>query len=133
MNAYLNHLYKKGLFLKYHFLYSFQYFHKKNNLLYINDKNLYIYKYIVTKDKYQNIIETIYVLGGAIVYEDAINFKNFNKFYITRIFKYLQKTIDERAKILADYNGDYNFYLQKGGKPMPIIVLIVIFCMIKYF
>lgn len=44
---------------------------------------------------------------------------------ISRTFKFLQKTIDERAKILADYNGDYNFYLQKGGKPMPIIVLIV--------
>ena len=42
------------------------------------------------KEKYQNIIETIYVLGGEIVYEDAIKFKNFNKFYITRIFKYFE-------------------------------------------
>ena len=38
--------------------------------------------------KYKSIIETIYVLGGAFLYEEAIKFINFNKFYITRIFKH---------------------------------------------
>ena len=40
------------------------------------------------KNKYKNKIETIYVLGGAKIYESAIKFDNFNKFYITRIFKH---------------------------------------------
>ena len=44
---------------------------------------------------------------------------------ITRTFKHLLKTIDDRARILAEYNGDYNYYLQKGGKPMPLIILAV--------
>ena len=39
-------------------------------------------------NKYKNLIETIYALGGTRVYEDVIKFKNFNKFYITRIFKH---------------------------------------------
>ena len=39
-------------------------------------------------NKYKNIIETIYVSGGSKIYEDANKIKNFNKFYITRIFKH---------------------------------------------
>ena len=44
---------------------------------------------------------------------------------IKRTFNYILKKIDERAKTLSEYNGDYDFYLKKGGEPMPIILLIV--------
>ena len=57
---------------------------------------------ILIKEKYQNIIETIYVLGGEVVYEDAIKYKNFNKFYITRIFKYFECDVFIKPKNFLD-------------------------------
>ena len=44
---------------------------------------------------------------------------------ISRTFNFLVKEIDNRSKLLADYNGDYEYYLQKGGKPIPLTILIV--------
>ena len=55
-------------------------------------------------NKYKNIIETLYVLGGAKVYEDAIKFKFFNKFYITRIFKHFDCDVVINPKNFLNIN-----------------------------
>ena len=69
-------------------------------------------------NKYKNKIETIYVLGGAIVYEDAIKFKNFNKFYITRIFKHFDCDVMIKPKDFLNINfnkiEDKNILEEKG-------------------
>ena len=49
-------------------------------------------------NKYKNIIETIYALGGSFIYNDAVKFKNFNKFYITRIFKHFDCDVFIKTK-----------------------------------
>ena len=36
--------------------------------------------------KYSNIVESIYSIGGTRIYEESLNFDNFNIYYITRIF-----------------------------------------------
>ena len=42
----------------------------------------------ILNNKYKEIIENVYALGGHKIYEDAMKFSNFDKFYITRIFKH---------------------------------------------
>ena len=37
-------------------------------------------------NKYTNIVESIYSIGGNRIYEESLNFENFNIYYITRIF-----------------------------------------------
>ena len=45
---------------------------------------------------------------------------------ISRLFDMLQKEIKERKEILSEeYNGDYNLFLNKSGKEMPMIVVII--------
>ena len=39
-------------------------------------------------------------------------------------FRMIQSIIKERKQTLADYNGDYNLYIEKGNK-MPIIVIVI--------
>ena len=69
-------------------------------------------------NKYKNILETIYVLGGAIVYEDAIKFKNFNKFYITRIFRHFDCDVMIKPKDFLKKNfnkiEDKNILQEEG-------------------
>ena len=40
----------------------------------------------VIYNKYSNIVESIYSIGGTRIYEESLNFDNFNIYYITRIF-----------------------------------------------
>ena len=44
---------------------------------------------------------------------------------ITNLFKYILTIIEERKKILIDYNGSYDFYINHGGKQIPLITIIV--------
>jgi len=44
---------------------------------------------------------------------------------IENLFKMLDKIIEERKKIFVDYNGSYDFYINHGGKQIPMIVVII--------
>ncbi len=44
---------------------------------------------------------------------------------IANLFKYLLATIEERKKIFVDYNGSYDFYINHGGKQIPMIVVVI--------
>ena len=45
---------------------------------------------------------------------------------IQNFFKMIDKIKEERKRILKNYNGDYQFYLKHGDKPMPMIVIMII-------
>ena len=72
----------------------------------------------IINNKYKSIIETIYVLGGAFLYEEAIRLKNFNKFYITRIFKHFDCDVVIKPKDFLCKNfikiEDQNILKEKG-------------------
>ena len=53
---------------------------------------------ILNSNKFKDIIETVYVLGGSIVYEYAMKFDFFDKFYLTRIFKYFECDVMMKPK-----------------------------------
>lgn len=44
---------------------------------------------------------------------------------IANLFKLLQGIIEERKKIFVDYNGSYDFYINHGGKQIPLIVVAI--------
>ena len=44
---------------------------------------------------------------------------------VNNLFKMLFDKIRERKRILADYNGDFNYYNKKSDKKMPLIVVVV--------
>ena len=44
---------------------------------------------------------------------------------ITNLFKLVSKQIEERKKIFVDYNGSYEFYINHGGKQLPLIVVMI--------
>ena len=44
---------------------------------------------------------------------------------IANLFKYLTSIIEERKKIFVDYNGSYDFYINHGGKQIPMIVVVI--------
>lgn len=44
---------------------------------------------------------------------------------ITNLFKYIVKIIEERKKLFVDYNGSYDFYINHGGKQIPMIVVVI--------
>ena len=44
---------------------------------------------------------------------------------ISNLFKMLASIIEERKKILVDYNGSYDFYIHHGGKQIPLIVVVI--------
>jgi S-DNA-T family DNA segregation ATPase FtsK/SpoIIIE len=44
---------------------------------------------------------------------------------ISNLFKMLTQIIEERKKIFVDYNGSYDFYINHGGKQIPMIVVII--------
>ena len=44
---------------------------------------------------------------------------------ISRFFGMIQDEIAERKELLSDYNGDYKLYLEKSGKSMPMIVVVI--------
>lgn len=44
---------------------------------------------------------------------------------IYRFFGMIQDEINKRKAILSDYNGDYQLYLEKSDKPMPMIVVVI--------
>ena len=44
---------------------------------------------------------------------------------IANLFKLINQTLEERKKIFTDYNGSFDFYLDHGGKQIPLIVVII--------
>ena len=44
---------------------------------------------------------------------------------INNLFKMLSEKIKERKRILADYNGDFNYYNKKAEKKLPLIVVVI--------
>ena len=44
---------------------------------------------------------------------------------IANLFKMIDGIIEERKKILVDYNGSYDFYIHHGGKQIPLIVVVI--------
>ena len=44
---------------------------------------------------------------------------------INNLFKFLSTTIEERKKVFVDYNGSYDFYINHGGKQIPMIVVVI--------
>ena len=44
---------------------------------------------------------------------------------VGNLFKMLSGIIEERKKIFVDYNGSYDFYINHGGKQIPLIVVVI--------
>lgn len=44
---------------------------------------------------------------------------------IDNLFKMINQIMEDRKKIFVDYNGSYDFYINHGGKQMPLIVIII--------
>ena len=44
---------------------------------------------------------------------------------IENLFKFLMATIEERKKIFVDYNGSYDFYINHGGRQIPLITVVI--------
>ena len=44
---------------------------------------------------------------------------------IDNLFKMLTKIIDDRKKLFVDYNGSYDFYINHGGKQIPMIIIAI--------
>ncbi len=44
---------------------------------------------------------------------------------IDNLFKIIVETINERKKLFVDYNGSYDFYINHGGKQIPMMIIVV--------
>ena len=44
---------------------------------------------------------------------------------IENLFKMINTTLEERKKLFVDYNGSFDFYINHGGKQIPLIVVII--------
>ncbi len=44
---------------------------------------------------------------------------------IANLFKYIDNVLEERKKLFTDYNGSFDFYINHGGKQIPLIVIII--------
>ncbi len=44
---------------------------------------------------------------------------------IEKLFKIILETIEERKKLFVDYNGSYDFYINHGGKQIPMLCIII--------
>ena len=44
---------------------------------------------------------------------------------IDNMFKMISQVIEERKKIFVDYNGSYDFYINHGGKQIPLITIVI--------
>ena len=44
---------------------------------------------------------------------------------IENLFKMIVQIIEERKKIFVDYNGSYDFYINHGGKQIPMIIIVI--------
>ena len=44
---------------------------------------------------------------------------------IENLFKMISAIIEERKKLFVDYNGSYDFYINHGGKQMPLIIVAI--------
>ena len=44
---------------------------------------------------------------------------------ISNLFKMVSSIMEERKKIFVDYNGNYDFYINHGGKQIPMIAIVI--------
>ena len=42
---------------------------------------------------------------------------------IDNLFKMVNNIIEERKRLFVDYNGSFDFYINHGGKQLPLIVV----------
>ena len=56
-------------------------------------------------------------VGETLLVSDAEKIEN--------LFKMILSTIEIRKKIFVDYNGSYDFYINHGGKQMPLITVVI--------
>ncbi|MBP5678410.1 MAG: type VII secretion protein EssC [Bacilli bacterium] len=44
---------------------------------------------------------------------------------IANTFKFISNLLEERKKIFTDYNGSFDFYINHGGKQIPLVVVVI--------
>lgn len=44
---------------------------------------------------------------------------------IDNLFKMILKIIEERKKLFVDYNGSFDFYINHGGRQLPMIIVMI--------
>ncbi len=44
---------------------------------------------------------------------------------IDNLFKMVNRIVEERKKLFIDYNGSFDFYINHGGKQIPLIIVII--------
>ena len=44
---------------------------------------------------------------------------------VANLFKMITGIIEERKKIFIDYNGSFDFYINHGGRQIPLIVIMI--------
>ena len=56
-------------------------------------------------------------IGGVLSSNDSEKIEN--------LFKMIDKMLEDRKKLFADYNGSYNFYIEHSNKKIPMIVIMI--------
>lgn len=67
--------------------------------------------------------EALKIFKGSPHVGDVVFINDVEK--LSRFFDMAKKEIKRRKAILSDYNGDYSLYLEKSGKPMPLLIMIM--------
>ena len=67
--------------------------------------------------------EALKVFSGAPQVGDIVTVNDNER--VARLIEMLKKEMEERKKILSEYNGDYNLYLSTSGKKMPTLMVII--------
>ncbi len=67
--------------------------------------------------------EALKVFSGAPQVGDIVTVNDSER--VTRLLEMLKKEMEERKKVLSEYNGDYSLYLSTSGKKMPTIMVVI--------
>ena len=67
--------------------------------------------------------ESLKIFKGCPHVGDVILANNSEK--LIRFFSRIKEIVNERKKILSEYNGDYTFYLKSSEKSMPLITIMI--------
>lgn len=67
--------------------------------------------------------ETLKMFNNCPLVGDVLNVEDEEK--IENLFKMLSTTIEERKRLFADFNGDYETYCKNNDNPVPNIVVII--------
>lgn len=67
--------------------------------------------------------EALRVFSKAPQVDDIVTITESEK--IIRLIEMVKNEIVERKKLLSEYNGDYNLYINKSGNKMPMMMIII--------